>query len=175
MDRMPGMTERRAIIDSPVGPLTLLADDVGLSHVLFDRDQDVTDQADTPNEGLVDRPDDPVLRMAAGQLAEYFAGERTTFDLPLHPSGNDFELAVWQVLSTIPYGKTMSYGRQAELIGRPGAARAVGAANGRNPLSIVVPCHRVVGADGSLTGFGGGIDRKLTLLELETGVQRLPL
>ncbi|MGI9594835.1 MAG: methylated-DNA--[protein]-cysteine S-methyltransferase [Acidimicrobiales bacterium] len=166
------MTTRWATIDSPVGRLTLAADDDGLSHILF---QNAT-LGDTGLEEseAVEAPDDPVLRAATEQLDEYFAGTRTEFDLPLAPTGNEFEMEVGKARTTIPYGKTISYGRQAELIGRPGAARAVGAANGRNPLSIVLPCHRVVGADGALTGFGGGLETKQALLELENGTQRLP-
>jgi methylated-DNA-[protein]-cysteine S-methyltransferase len=101
------------------------------------------------------------------QLDEYFAGTRTTFDLPLAPSGTPFQLRVWAALTRIPWGTTVTYGELAARAGHPGAARAVGAAVGRNPLSIVVPCHRVVGADGTLTGYAGGIDRKTTLLALE--------
>ena len=101
------------------------------------------------------------------QLGEYFAGERTRFDLALAPAGTRFQRAVWAALRTIPYGETRTYTEQAVAVGRPSAVRAVGAANGRNPIAIVVPCHRVVGADGSLTGFGGGIDRKRWLLAHE--------
>jgi methylated-DNA-[protein]-cysteine S-methyltransferase len=107
------------------------------------------------------------------QLGEYFAGERTAFDLPLHPYGSDFELAVWDQLTRIPYGETRSYGYVAKAVGEPGGAQAVGAANGRNPIAIVVPCHRVIGADGSLIGFGGGLPRKRFLLDLEQRADRL--
>jgi methylated-DNA-[protein]-cysteine S-methyltransferase len=110
---------------------------------------------------------------AARQLAEYFAGDRTTFDLPLRPVGSDFELAVWHQLTLIPYGETRSYGHVAKAVGEPGGAQAVGAANGRNPLAVVVPCHRVIGADGSLIGFGGGLPRKRFLLDLEQRADRL--
>jgi methylated-DNA-[protein]-cysteine S-methyltransferase len=107
------------------------------------------------------------------QLGEYFAGERTAFDLPLRPVGSGFELAVWDQLIRIPYGETRSYGHVAQAVGEPGGAQAVGAANGRNPLAIVVPCHRVIGADGSLVGFGGGLARKRFLLDLEQRDSRL--
>ena len=107
------------------------------------------------------------LDAAERQLAEYFAGERKVFDLVLEPVGTAFQLAVWQVLRTIDYGATISYGEQARALGKPTAVRAVGAANGRNPLAIVVPCHRVVGADGRLTGYAGGVDRKAWLLNHE--------
>jgi methylated-DNA-[protein]-cysteine S-methyltransferase len=107
------------------------------------------------------------------QLQEYFAGERTTFDVPLAPQGAPFELEVWHALEEIPYGETVSYGEIARRVGQPGAARAVGTANGRNPIAVIVPCHRVIGADGSLTGYGGGLERKRLLLELELGQGRL--
>jgi methylated-DNA-[protein]-cysteine S-methyltransferase len=108
-----------------------------------------------------------------GQLEEYFAGRLRTFDLPLGPAGNEFELAVWEALLEIPYGETVSYGEVALRIGRTGAARAVGVANARNPIALIIPCHRVIGADGSLTGYGGGLERKRLLLELEAGVLSL--
>jgi methylated-DNA-[protein]-cysteine S-methyltransferase len=116
------------------------------------------------------RRDDSAFTEACGQLDEYFAGERTEFDLPLNPAGTPFQRRVWDALKTIPYGEIRSYGEIAEQIGRPGAARAVGLANGRNPISIVVPCHRVIGASGALTGYGGGLERKQYLLDLETRV-----
>ena len=107
------------------------------------------------------------------QLGEYFAGGRTHFDLPLAPSGSPFQLRVWNALREIPYGQTASYGEIARKVGVPSAPRAVGAANGLNPIGIIVPCHRVIGSDGSLTGYGGGLERKRLLLDLEAGV--LPL
>ncbi|HWF52660.1 MAG TPA: methylated-DNA--[protein]-cysteine S-methyltransferase [Solirubrobacteraceae bacterium] len=113
--------------------------------------------------------------LARTQLEEYFAGRRRGFDLALAPAGSPFELAVWQALLAIPYGETVSYGELAARIGRPGAPRAVGLANARNPISVIVPCHRVIGADGSLTGYGGGLERKRLLLDLEAGVQSLPV
>jgi len=112
----------------------------------------------------------PLLAAAALQLEEYFGGRRRTFTLPLDPVGTEFQKACWRVLAEIPYGETISYGQQAARVGKPKAARAVGAANGRNPLSIVVPCHRVVAADGALTGFGGGLETKRWLLEHEQRV-----
>lgn len=117
--------------------------------------------------------DDAALAPARAQLEEYFAGARTSFELALDPQGSAFERSVWEALTEIPYGETASYGAIAQRLGRPGAARAVGLANGRNPIAVIVPCHRVIGADGSLTGYGGGLQRKRTLLELEAGV--LPL
>ena len=111
-----------------------------------------------------------VLDQAAAQLGEYFAGERTEFDLPLEPAGTPFQRSTWLALREIPYAETINYGQLALRVGNPKASRAVGLANGRNPISIVVPCHRVIGADGSLTGYGGGLDRKRLLLDLERRV-----
>jgi methylated-DNA-[protein]-cysteine S-methyltransferase len=109
------------------------------------------------------------------QLEEYFAGRRRDFDIPVTPTGTPFELAVWQALVEIRHGETLSYGELASRIGHPGAPRAVGVANARNPIAVIIPCHRVIGADGSLTGYGGGLDRKRLLLELEAGVQAFPI
>ncbi|HEY5316534.1 MAG TPA: methylated-DNA--[protein]-cysteine S-methyltransferase, partial [Solirubrobacteraceae bacterium] len=120
------------------------------------------------------RSDEPFAR-ARGQLAEYFEGRRHSFDVPLNPAGRPFELAVWRALLEIPYGETVSYGALARALGRPAAARAVGLANARNPIAVIIPCHRVIGADGSLTGYGGGLERKRLLLDLEAGVQALPV
>ena len=164
---------RRRFVDTPIGRLTLLADDGGLTHVLFAEQSPVDHGVDDAD--IVDGPHDPVLEAAAVQLDEYFAGSRTAFDLPLHLDGTDFQRQAWQALADIPYGETISYAGQADAIGRPGAFRAVGAANGRNPVPIVLPCHRVVGTDGSLTGFGGGLDVKRRLLALERDQQTLAL
>jgi methylated-DNA-[protein]-cysteine S-methyltransferase len=150
-------TATRAQWSSPVGPLTLVADDRDrLSRIEF-------------GESTIDRGPAPdgVLAQAAHQLDEYFAGTRRDFELELGPQGTPFQLAVWSALRAIPYGATASYGDIARAVGRPNAVRAVGQANGRNPLAIVVPCHRVIGSDHSLTGYGGGIDRKRFLLALE--------
>ena len=116
----------------------------------------------------------PALAACARQLEEYFAGTRRAFDLPLAPQGTAFQMRVWREISHIPFGKTLTYAQLAARIGAPDAVRAVGAATGRNPLSILVPCHRVVGSDGSLTGYAGGIERKLRLLELEGALQPMP-
>ena len=161
------------VVTTPIGPVTVVAGARGLTHVFFPG----TGPAD---EGLdsTEAPDHRVLAAAAEQLGEYFDGRRRAFDLPLDlrpDQTTEFERQTWLALADIPYGQTISYATQAERIGRPGAFRAVGATNGRNPLPIVLPCHRVVGADGSLVGFGGGLDLKRALLDLETGVQRLPL
>lgn len=166
------MSHRRHTVDSPIGRLILVADDDGLTHVLL-ANASLADVG-LDDEGVPEVSADPVLDATAEQLHEYFAAERTSFDLPLHLEGNEFELDAWRALVDIPYGETVSYAEQAEAIGRPGAFRPVGAANGRNPIPIVLPCHRVVGSDGSLTGFGGGLDVKQALLDLERGTQRLP-
>lgn len=148
-------------VNSPVGPLLLAAGAEGLTHLLF------PNHAGPPPAGDDSPAAERCLDRAAAQLQEYFAGTRRRFDLPLAATGTDFQRAVWAGLLTIPYGATLSYGELARRIGRPRAVRAVGAANGANPISIVVPCHRVIGADGSLTGFGGGLPAKAALLELE--------
>ena len=153
----------RSTFRSPVGRLTLVASATGLRAVLWPTD----DPARVPSVDGARRGRNDVIGETERQLGEYFAGRRRTFELPLEPIGTEFQLAVWNVLRTIPYGATMSYAQQAAILGDPKKARAVGSANGRNPLSIVVPCHRVVGTSGSLTGFAGGVEAKKTLLDLE--------
>ena len=150
-------------LSSPVGTLTLVADEAALVALLWQDDR----PGRVPLEAVAEGRDHPVLAATAAQLAEYFAGARTAFDLPLAPRGTAFQRAVWGELAAIPYGETRSYADIARALGQPSATRAVGAANGRNPLSIVVPCHRVVGSDGSLTGFAGGIEGKHWLLAHE--------
>ena len=152
---------RYRVIDSPVGELTLVGRAAGLSAVYF------AAHKRRPEAEAFGLRDDEAFTDAVTQLAEYFAGDRTTFDLTLAPVGDGFQLKVWALLREIPYGQTRSYGQLATLLGDRNLARAVGTANGKNPLSIVVPCHRVVGADGSLTGYAGGLDRKRFLLSLE--------
>ncbi len=151
-------------IDSPVESLTIVASEDGLRAIHW-RHEDVR------KFGVIDAVDgdDPrgVLAETVRQLVQYFVGERTGFDIPLDPVGTDFQRQVWKVLSEIPYGETITYGEQANRLGDPNKARAVGAANGRNPIPIIVPCHRVVGANGSLTGFAGGIEHKAWLLNHE--------
>ena len=149
-------------MDSPVGPLLLAADDDGLRLVEFHAPRHPMPRGEDWREGAND-----VLATTRLQLDEYFAGMRRGFDLPLAPRGTDFQRAVWWLLAEIPYGETISYAQLATRVGKPSAMRAVGAANGRNPLPIVLPCHRVIGADGSLTGFGGGLPTKQFLLTLE--------
>lgn len=147
-------------VDSPVGPLTLAGRDGRLMHLRM------VDQTYEPSRnGWVN--DDSAFDAAVTQLDEYFAGDRTEFKLDLEMVGTPFQRRVWDALQTIPYGQTCSYGEIAREIGSPGAFRAVGLANGHNPIGIIVPCHRVIGANGSLTGYGGGLDRKRALLELE--------
>ncbi|WP_439112684.1 methylated-DNA--[protein]-cysteine S-methyltransferase [Hydrogenophaga sp.] len=158
----------KTTVDSPLGPLLLAASAQGLAGLWF------TNQRHLPADSLVQSwPADashPMLQAAVQQLTRYWAGELNPFDLPLDLSGGTpFQQSVWQALRTIPAGQTLRYGELATQIGRPAAVRAVGTAIGRNPLSIVVPCHRVVGADGSLTGYAGGLDRKAALLRLEHG------
>jgi len=143
---------------TPVGELTLVGSARGLRHVLW------AERA-SPDAAVVASCE--VLDEAERQLGAYFAGDLRRFDLLLDPVGTEFQVAAWRALGEIPYGTTISYGEQARRLGRPTAARAVGAANGRNPLPIVLPCHRIVGADGSLVGFGGGLSRKRLLLEHE--------
>lgn len=154
------MTHYQTSMSSPVGTLTLVATDAALVAIRWQGEDDARARVPTP----VAAPDQPVLRAAAVQLEEYFAGDREVFDLPLAGAGTPFQQAVWRALVTIPFGETRSYRDIAVALGQPTATRAVGAANGRNPLPIVVPCHRVVGADGSLTGFGGGLENKRWLL-----------
>ena len=154
------------MVSSPIGPLTLVREDDALVRLAMSPPTALVPDAlgERSDEGFDD---------AVRQLGEYFAGDRTAFDLLLRPIGSDFELAVWHQLTRIPYGETRSYGYVARAVGEPGGAQAVGAANGRNPLAVVVPCHRVIGADGSLVGFGGGLPRKRFLLDLEQRADRL--
>jgi methylated-DNA-[protein]-cysteine S-methyltransferase len=147
-------------IDSPIGLLTLAGRGSVLTNLRM------VDQTYEPGRAGWS-PDPGAFSTAIDQLEAYFAGELTDFDIELDLRGTEFQQRVWKALLTIPYGETRSYGEIAEQIGAPGAARAVGLANGHNPIAIVVPCHRVIGAGGSLTGYGGGLDRKRTLLELE--------
>jgi len=148
-------------LDSPVGTLTVAATDAGLHAIEFPRNRHPADR-----EGW-EEGDHALIDLAARQLDEYFAAQRHAFDLPLAPRGTEFQRTVWMTLAGIGYGETISSAQLAQRVGKPTAMRAVGAANGRNPLPIVLPCHRVIGADGSLTGFGGGLPTKQFLLELE--------
>ena len=154
---------RHTIVETPVGAVTIVGGAAGIQGVFYDEH----DPAPV-RERFGDR-DDAALHDAATQLREYFAGDRTAFDLALDPVGTPFQLRVWDALREIPYGETRTYGWIAAAIGQPTAVRAVGLANSRNPLSIVVPCHRVVGSTGRLTGYAGGLACKRSLLDLEQG------
>ncbi|HEV8579464.1 MAG TPA: methylated-DNA--[protein]-cysteine S-methyltransferase [Thermoanaerobaculia bacterium] len=158
-------------VDSPCGPLLLVVNaESAVVRIEFCNGrsaQRTLDKMEAAGAEIVE--DAGRTAEVRRQLAEYFAGERRQFDLKLAPEGTPFERAVWTELAKIPFGETRSYGEIAQVLGRPGSARAVGRANGANPIPIVVPCHRVIGADGSLTGFGGGLEAKSRLLELEGG------
>ena len=159
------MTYHYKLMPSPVGELTLVARDGKLSAILWE-----VERANRVRLGeLIEAHDSPVLLETERQLQEYFAGTRNQFELELDFTGTDFPKQVWQALLTIPFGETRSYSQIATQIGSPKAVRAVGAANGRNPISIVAPCHRVIGASGRLTGFAGGLEAKQYLLTLEDG------
>lgn len=162
------MTRFYKIIASPVGALTLVAGENGLMAVLWENDK----PGRVPIGAVVEDRRHPALVETACQLDEYFDGRRKTFDLALDFVGTPFQRQVWAALLAIPYGETRSYGQIAEALGRPAAARAVGAANGRNPISIITPCHRLIGANGDLTGFAGGLDNKRFLLSLEAATKR---
>ncbi len=161
MPDVPTTLTRFTIIDSPIGPLTLMSNAGRLTNLVMHEQA----HAIIPPPG--GQRDDTAFDDVVAQLDEYFAGERTGFDVPLDLTGTDFQRTVWAQLSAIPYGRTISYGELARRVGNPRAARAVGAANGRNPVALIVPCHRVIAGDGGLGGYGGGSDRKTLLLELE--------
>ncbi|HEV7606896.1 MAG TPA: methylated-DNA--[protein]-cysteine S-methyltransferase [Steroidobacteraceae bacterium] len=157
------------MFDSPVGRLSLVATDRALVALVWRR----SEQSRVPFDQAIENADHPVLRETVRQLQEYFSGQRRTFELELEFRGTDFQRRVWSALRTIPYGETRTYRQIAEQIGNPTAVRAVGAANGRNPISIIAPCHRVIGMNGDLTGFGGGLDAKAKLLSLEAPQRQL--
>jgi methylated-DNA-[protein]-cysteine S-methyltransferase len=157
------------VLDSPVGSLSLVATDRALVALVWRREG----HGRVPFDSAVDNSGHPVLRETLRQLREYFAGTRRAFDLALEFRGTEFQRRVWSALLTSPYGETRTYRQIAEQIGSPTAVRAVGAANGRNPISIIAPCHRVIGMNGDLTGFGGGLDAKAHLLALEAPQRQL--
>ncbi|MWA01360.1 methylated-DNA--[protein]-cysteine S-methyltransferase [Actinomadura sp. LD22] len=162
------MQPTHVVVDSPVGPLTLVAVDGALCGLYM------VDQRHRPPEETFGAPGDPraePFAATAEQLAAYFAGNLTEFDLPLNLRGTPFQVRVWAALQEIPYGETTTYGELAVELGSPGASRAVGLANGKNPVGVIVPCHRVVGSTGGLTGYGGGLDRKRYLLDFERGTR----
>ncbi len=156
---------------SPVGTLTLVASDKGLTAILWENDH----EGRVPLGKMTGDAAHPVLVETARQLEEYFTGTRKTFSVPLDFNGTDFQKAVWNALLTIPFGETRSYGEIAVQLGNPKAVRAVGAANGKNPISIIAPCHRVIGSNGKLTGFAGGLEAKALLLRLERGASHSEL
>ncbi|WP_329041738.1 methylated-DNA--[protein]-cysteine S-methyltransferase [Streptomyces sp. NBC_00178] len=158
-------TRAHTVVDSPYGALTLVATDGTLCGLYM------TGQRHRPSEETFGLPDPRSFGEAIAQLEAYFAGELTEFDLPLRLEGTPFQRSVWAELARIPYGETRSYGELADILGKPGASRAVGLANGKNPVGIIVPCHRVIGASGSLTGYGGGLERKQRLLAFERGAE----
>lgn len=161
----PGKHYFSKTMESPVGRLKLVASDAGLAAILWENDPPSRVRLSI----VVEAPDHPVLLDAERQLDEYFAGRRTSFDMKLDFAGTEFQRKVWQALLEIPFGQTRTYGQIARQLGKPKAMRAVGAANGRNPISIIAPCHRVIGADGGLTGFAGGLKVKEYLLGMERG------
>ena len=154
----------RAQLATPFGELTVVASDIGVRYVMFQNDAHPKSFA---NMSIVDDARHHVAAATVQQLNEYIAGERINFDVPLDLVGTEFQVQAWRALADIPFGSTATYAQQAASIGRPTATRAIGAANGRNPVVVVLPCHRVIGADGSLTGFGGGLPVKKWLLEHE--------
>jgi len=170
------MPEAQRTVASPVGDLVLTATETGVTGVYFPTSRHLPLSPLSPHP-LSSLPSGEwgtaLLDRVEAQLKEYFAGSRTAFDLPLEPRGTEFQLSVWELLRKIPYGATTSYGELARRLGDPHKTRAVGAANGANPIPIIVPCHRVVGSKGELTGFGGGLDRKRWLLEHEGALMAL--
>ncbi|MBK3575338.1 methylated-DNA--[protein]-cysteine S-methyltransferase [Streptomyces sp. MBT65] len=156
--------KQHTVTDSPYGPLTLVADEDGVLCGLY-----MVDQRHRPPQENFGPRDDTPFASAIDELQAYFAGELKEFTLELRLHGTPFQRTVWDRLRRIPYGETRSYGDLADALGNPGASRAVGLANGKNPIGIIVPCHRVVGANGSLTGYGGGLERKQRLLDFESG------
>jgi methylated-DNA-[protein]-cysteine S-methyltransferase len=157
-------------LESPIGRLLLTSDGSALTGLYME-----TSRKEPSRVGWIEDPQVAPLPEAVRQLTEYFAGRRREFDLPLRFEGTPFQQRVWRELTAIPYGETWSYGELAKRINQPSASRAVGLANGRNPISILVPCHRVIGANGSLTGYGGGLERKRWLLAHESGTPGLDL
>ena len=160
------MIMTHTVIDSPLGEITLAAEDGMLTRLSF------SDEKRRLRTTTLGARADAGFERVTQQLAEYFAGERTAFDVPLAPRGDGFQQRVWTLLRAIPYGETRSYGQLAAELGDPALARAVGAANGQNPIGIIVPCHRVIGSDGRLVGYAGGLERKQALLDLEESVAK---
>ncbi len=159
-----------AYMDSIIGPLGIIESEGQITHIFFPGEDDPKELMGESSRAEIYEEETPLLRKAKCQLAEYFAGKRLDFDLPLKTEGTDFQKAAWKALLEIPYGEVRSYKQQAEKVGSPRAFRAVGMANNRNPIAIVIPCHRVIGSDGRLVGYGGGLHIKEALLELERKV-----
>jgi methylated-DNA-[protein]-cysteine S-methyltransferase len=159
---------RYARYESPLGPMFATAEEEGITHIEFLGAK----YAPAAQPGWIEDPHSPDLAACGSQLTEYFAGRRTQFELRLAPRGSEFQQRVWREIARVPYGETISYAELARRAGAPGQARAAGAATGRNPVSLAIPCHRIVGSDGSLTGYAGGLERKRELLELEGVLQR---
>jgi methylated-DNA-[protein]-cysteine S-methyltransferase len=159
-----------ALIDSPLGKLLVTASDRAIHHILFE-DMPATERLLNDEQSIIESPKHPLIQEARKQFAEYFAGHRQQFDLPLAAQGTEFQHKVWVQLRQIPFAITWNYAQLALALGQPTAARAVGMANGKNPLSIVVPCHRVIGKNQKLTGYAGGLERKAWLLEHEAKYQ----
>lgn len=155
--------DHKCYIQTPIGIICIEASKEAVTALYFDRKRSLADIQ------FLKEPETSLLEKAGNQLIEYFQGKRKNFDLPLEPAGTEFQKKVWKALCTIPYGQTKSYGEIAAQIGNPKACRAVGGANNKNPIMIFIPCHRVIGADGSLVGFGGGLDAKKYMLNLEKG------
>jgi methylated-DNA-[protein]-cysteine S-methyltransferase len=166
-DKDSDMSYVYRMLESPIGTLRLIASDRGIAAVLWAHEDAIPQRYGT----VAQAPEHPVLNQAQQELEEYFAGSRQQFTVPLDLGGTEFQSAVWNALRTIPFGQTRSYGDIAGQIGREKAVRAVGTANGRNPIPILVPCHRVIGADGTLTGFAGGLEVKARLLALESALR----
>ena len=165
------LTFARARLQVPFGELTVVASDKGVRYITFEND---AHPKSYQNMSVIDDASHPVVARTVAQLHEYIKGTRRTFDVPLDLVGTEFQVQAWSALAKVPYGTTASYAQQAASIGRPKATRAIGAANGRNPVVVVLPCHRIVGADGSLTGFGGGLPVKKWLLDHEANVAQGP-
>lgn len=165
------LTFARARLQVPFGEITVVASDKGVRYITFDND---AHPKSYQNMSVIDDESHPVVARTVAQLHEYIKGTRRTFDVPLDLVGTEFQVQAWNALAKVPYGTTASYAQQAASIGRPKATRAIGAANGRNPVVVVLPCHRIVGADGSLTGFGGGLHVKKWLLDHEANVAQGP-
>ncbi len=165
------LTFARARLQVPFGELTVVASDKGVRYITFEND---AHPKSYQNMSVIDDASHPVVARTVAQLHEYIKGTRRTFDVPLDLVGTEFQVQAWNALAKVPYGTTASYAQQAASIGRPKATRAIGAANGRNPVVVVLPCHRIVGADGSLTGFGGGLHVKKWLLDHEANVAQGP-